>query len=76
MCLDLPFSYSCSCHEGFALNEDQHNCIGNNVKCFCNYSEIIILQISTNVPVMDMGVKISVSTLKDHTHVAAERGML
>ena len=28
VCQDTPFSYSCSCHEGFTLDDDKHNCTG------------------------------------------------
>ena len=28
-CQDSPFSYTCSCQEGFTLVEDKHTCIGN-----------------------------------------------
>ena len=28
VCQDTSFSYSCSCHEGFILDDDHHKCIG------------------------------------------------
>ena len=31
ICQDVPFLYSCSCHEGFTLDDDKHNCTGDNI---------------------------------------------
>ena len=31
ICQDTPFLYSCSCHEGFTLDDDKHNCTGDNI---------------------------------------------
>ena len=55
---------------------DQHNCLGKYVQCFTTTVELHLIQILMNVPRMDMDVTICVLTLKDHTHVAAERSML
>ena len=49
------------------------------MQCFefpLKFWNIVNLQILTNVPLMDMGAKMSVLTVRDHTHVAAERDML
>ena len=41
-----------------------------------NIPTIILLQMLTNAPLMDMIVATSVLTVRDHTHVPAEKGML
>ena len=36
VCQDTQFSYSCSCNEGFTLNDDEHSCTGDfTLQIFC-----------------------------------------
>ena len=34
MCQNTPSSYTCSCRDGYTLDEDNHNCIGKIINLY------------------------------------------
>ena len=90
-CQDSPFSYTCSCEEGFTLNEDKHTCSGMYSVCLSlttpvyytkdldsveNFLFLTNSQILMNVPLLVMDVIKTVLILRDRISVNVRRGML
>ena len=76
MCTDTLTSYLCSCHDGYRLDTDKHNCNGTFFVSIFAETFFGLFQILMNVLLAVMDVNKCVKTLRDHTCVVVEKAIL